>query len=58
MEDEGPAEALKCIWCGAKGTWRNQLHVFATAIGNPIAECEWCYSTEWFRRKASNGKQE
>ena len=25
--------------------------------GNALSECEWCGTQEWFRRKASNGKE-
>jgi hypothetical protein len=47
----------RCIWCGTYGSPANFVIVFETEEGNPLCECEWCGKQEWFRRKASNGKE-
>lgn len=53
-------EALepRCIWCGTHGSYANKVIVFLQDNGSVLSECEWCAGHEWFRRKASNGKQD
>lgn len=46
----------RCIWCGTGGSYANRVIVFEQNDGSYLSECEWCSSTEYFRRKASNGK--
>jgi len=48
----------RCIWCGTFGSPANFVIVFETEEGNALSECEWCGTTEYFRRKASNGKED
>jgi hypothetical protein len=48
----------RCFWCGTYGSPANFVIVFETEEGNPLCECEWCGKQEWFRRKASNGKED
>jgi hypothetical protein len=55
----GDLEALdpRCIWCGTQGSHANKVIVFVQDDGSVLSECEWCAGHEWFRRKASNGKE-
>jgi hypothetical protein len=48
----------RCIWCGTYGSPANYVIVFETIQGKALSECEWCGTTEYFRRKASNGKED
>lgn len=45
----------RCAWCGTGGSLQNRVIVFVQDDGSCLSECEWCASTEYFRRKASNG---
>jgi hypothetical protein len=45
----------RCAWCGTGGSLQNRVIVFMQDDGSCLSECEWCASTEYFRRKASNG---
>jgi hypothetical protein len=47
-----------CAWCGSRGGFANRLIIGTDTEGELLAECEWCASTEYFRRKAANGKQD
>lgn len=47
-----------CIWCGTGGSYANRVIVFVQDDGSTLSECEWCGQNEYFRRKASNGKQD
>jgi hypothetical protein len=47
---------LRCIWCGTPGDLGNHLLIQIDNYANPLAECEWCSTTEYFRRMASNGQ--
>jgi hypothetical protein len=50
--------APRCVWCGTYGSPANFVIVFEAVEGNALSECEWCGTQEWFRRKASNGKED
>jgi hypothetical protein len=45
----------RCAWCGTGGSSANRVIIFVQDDGSYLCECEWCASTEYFRRKASNG---
>lgn len=51
-----PGEKPRCVWCGSFGGFANRLMIHIDkeeAI--TLAECEWCSSTEYFRRKGAIG---
>jgi hypothetical protein len=52
------AKEPTCAWCGSSGSFANRLIIGADTQGELLAECEWCITTEYFRRKAANGKQD
>lgn len=52
------AKEPTCAWCGTSGGFANRLIIGLDTRGELLAECEWCASTEYFRRKAANGKQD
>lgn len=52
------AKEPTCAWCGTTGGFANRLIVGVDTEGELLAECEWCMTTEYFRRKAANGKQD
>lgn len=47
---------LRCIWCGTYGGYANRLYINQDSVGDVVAECDWCSSTEYYRRLAANGK--
>jgi hypothetical protein len=52
------AKEPTCAWCGTTGGFANRLIVGIDTQGELLAECEWCITTEYFRRKAANGKSD
>jgi hypothetical protein len=53
MEDDRP----RCVWCGSLGGYANRLYIYTDEdLLTLIAECEWCFSSDYFRKKAANGK--
>ena len=52
------AKEPTCAWCGTYGGFANRLIIGTDTQGELLAECEWCMTTEYFRRKAANGKQD
>lgn len=53
LEDDRP----RCTWCGSLGGYANRLYIYTDeSLATLIAECEWCHSSDYFRKKASNGK--
>lgn len=48
----------RCIWCGSFGGYANRLviHMAQDDLESMIAECDWCYSHDLYRKKAANGK--
>lgn len=44
-----------CAWCGTRGGFGNRLIISPDMKGELLAECEWCASTEYFRRKGALG---
>jgi hypothetical protein len=58
MSINNDPDAPRCFWCGTYGSPANFVIVFEAVEGNALSECEWCGSTEYFRRRASNGKED
>jgi hypothetical protein len=57
MSINNDPDAPRCFWCGTYGSPANYVIVYEINwFGKPLSECEWCGGTEYFRRKASNGK--
>jgi hypothetical protein len=54
LEDDRP----RCIWCGSFGGYANRLtiHMAQDDLKSLIAECDWCWSNDYYRKKAANGK--
>jgi len=49
-------QPIVCIWCGTPGGYANQLKVALDPYGEPLlAECEWCISSEYFRKLGAKG---
>lgn len=47
----------RCIWCGSFGGYANRLTIHCSDdINYSIAECDWCWSNDYYRKKAANGK--
>ena len=48
----------RCVWCGSFGGYANRLmiHMAEDKLESMIAECDWCWSNDYYRRKAANGK--
>jgi hypothetical protein len=48
----------RCVWCGSFGGYANRLtiHMAENGLDSMIAECDWCWSNDYYRKKAANGK--
>lgn len=46
----------RCVWCGSFGGYANRLTIHPDMEGGLIAECDWCWSSDYYRKKAANGK--
>ena len=58
MEENGFDDRPRCIWCGSFGGFANRLmiHMAENRLDTLIAECDWCWSNDYYRKKAANGK--
>lgn len=47
----------RCVWCGSFGGFANPLvlHIVPETT-TAIAECDWCWSSDYYRKRAANGK--
>lgn len=45
-----------CVWCGTPGGFVNRLLIELDSQGDPLAECEWCASTEEYRKLGAHGE--
>ena len=47
----------RCVWCGSFGGYANRLVIHTVQEDDAlIAECDWCWSSDYYRKKAANGK--
>jgi hypothetical protein len=56
MSEELFDDRPRCIWCGSFGGYANRLMINPDMEGGFIAECDWCWSSDYYRKKAANGK--
>lgn len=53
MSDDRP----RCVWCGSYGGMANRLMIHLNKDQETfVAECDWCWSSDYYRKKAANGK--
>lgn len=47
----------RCVWCGSFGGYANKLMIHIDAeLETVVAECDWCWSSDYYRKKAANGE--
>ena len=56
MHLSGGGQIMTCVWCGTPGGLVNRLLIELDSHGDPLAECEWCASTEEYRRLGAHGE--
>lgn len=58
MKQEGGFDDRpRCIWCGSYGGYANRLMIHLNKDQDTfIAECDWCWSSDYYRKKAANGQ--